>query len=104
MKLKNIIGRLKKKSASSESLPTAEAPDGKLIHVVSGFFSVDTTSTKAVDEIEKEVDKVLKELDPAKKWKISKKNYLYKIKFKDVTFEMEICQIDKLDFLRGIRF
>jgi len=85
-----------KKSNSSQPVKDKK----KLLRTVSGHFNSESTSTRTAEELSADLKQILSDLH----LEFKEKEFIFTVKDSKTKFKIEICQIKKLDTLRGIKF
>ncbi|PRP85502.1 hypothetical protein PROFUN_06871 [Planoprotostelium fungivorum] len=77
--------------------------EGKL-RVAKGAFTFETTTNRPLQEITEELERVLGAMGML--WKRGKRGHSYKVKLikKNLKLEIEICKVEKMEGLKGIKF
>lgn len=100
------IRRQKRRSLALVPVPNkaVNSDENLPLQAVCGLFKVETTTTKPLQEIFAEIERVFT-LENIQ-FKKSKKRAVYKCKSKTekVQFELEICRIEKLESVKGLKF
>eukprot|EP01117_Protostelium_nocturnum_P008052 TRINITY_DN2866_c0_g1_i1.p1 TRINITY_DN2866_c0_g1~~TRINITY_DN2866_c0_g1_i1.p1 ORF type:complete len:501 (+),score=195.28 TRINITY_DN2866_c0_g1_i1:668-2170(+) len=74
------------------------------LRTAKGAFTFQTTTSKPLVDVTNEIERVLHEMGTL--WKRGKRGHVYKVKMplKNVKLEIEICKVEKMDGLKGIKF
>jgi len=96
----------KRRSLAVKPLPTVPSEDEEQqLPVVKGAFNFETTTTKPLKEICEEIERALSKQDiTVKRSKKAAMVYHCKVKKTKIQFDLEICRIEKLDGVKGLKF
>nr|BAJ94976.1 predicted protein [Hordeum vulgare subsp. vulgare] len=100
-------GRQRRNTVGGGDSPVAPAIKendyDKNLRVSKGAFTVETTTRKTVPQIKIELERTFQVLDMAFKHTKKGTGYTVKVPNSKVEVELEICKVDKLDGIKGIK-
>jgi hypothetical protein len=96
-KKKSLLNLFPLKKSNSAQPPKDKK---KLLRTVSGHFNSESTSTRTAEELAVDLRKILTDLQLSFK----ENEFIFTVKDPKTKFKIELCQIKKLESLRGIKF